>query len=338
MSLAELRAQAEIEENQEVTEEQAELDIDEPEQPETEAEEAEESEEAEEVDDFDFELDGEPDPEPKKPNATEALTYKLTKERKKRQKAQAEAEAKDSELDALRAELDSLKQAMTKPQSQPQVADINIEAPMPPDKWSAEINGDDRKYAQAFAEYNQKLMQWVEAKQAPQVQAKQQQSQYREVITKKAEALSADAAEFIQTHKIKQEVVIDAIDLARDEIDETTGQDGTFVMLMESLGKGGSKVGYHLGRNQTALEKVKSLLKNDPTGLKANSYLNDLKHQLKPKGRTISNAPEPDQPVKGDRGSVTAANLKKRYNTTEDITELQKIRKQARELGISLDD
>lgn len=330
MSLAELREMAEAEDQ--TVEEQAELDIDEPEteEAETEDESSTDEEAEEEAEDFELELEGE-EPEPKpKFNAEEALTHKLTKQRKRAQKA-------ESELETLKEELNQLKQAMTgqQPQAAQQVQQPMVEAPTPPDFYSAEINGDKSKYGQAFAKYLADYQRWDEAQKAPAIEAQQAQSKYQETIASKASKLSTDAAKFIQDNKIKANVVIDSIDLAKNDIDEAAGLDGAFVHLLDSLDDGAAKVAYHLGRNEAARDKLKSLIKNDPSGLKAVSYLTKLT-SLKPKA-SLSKAPEPDEPVKGNANTVSAERLKSMYDKETDLKKMVALKKQARSLGISLD-
>lgn len=331
MSLAELRALAETEDQ--TTEEQAELEIDEPEtevaEDETDAEALTDEEVEEESEDFELELEGEPEPKPKF-NAEEALTHKLTKQRKRAQKA-------ESEVETLREELNQLKQAMSgqQPQAAPVQPQVSAEMPEPPDFYSPEINGDKSKYSQAFAKYMADYQRWDEAQKAPAIQAQQQQTQYQETIANKASKLSTDAAKFIQDNKIKANVVIDSIELAKNDVDEAAGLDGAFVHLLDSLDDGAAKVAYHIGRNEAARDKLKSLIKSDPSGLKAVNYLTKLT-SLKPKA-SLSKAPEPDEPIKGDVGSVAASRWKSQYAKETDPAKMLALRRKARAAGVSLD-
>jgi len=330
MSLEELRALAEQEESQETTEVQEELELEAQDESEEEAETADaENEEPEELDELDLELEGEPEPKPKF-DAKAALTHKLTKQRKRAQKA-------ESEVDSLRKEIDQLKQAMNG-QAAPQAQTSQPAQTAPPeypDLWSAEINGDRVKHNEAMVKDTNELIAYNQTLAAPQQQAEKQQSDYQESIARKATLLSEDAVGFIQENKIKAEKVTDAIEVAKQDVDEAAGLDGAFVHLLGSLDDGAAKVAYHLGRNEAARDKLKSLIKNDPSGLKAVSYLTKLTN-LKPKTKVLSKAPDPDEPVKGNANSVTAERLQSMYDKETDMTKMVAMRKTARSMGINL--
>ncbi len=333
MNLAELRELAEAEENQEVNEDQSELDIESPDL-ELAEDEAETSTDGESAgsEDFELELESETEDKPKY-DAKSALTHKLSKQRKRAQRA-------ESEVETLREEINQLKQAMQAPQAASQPAQAKYSygssAPVPPDLYSSEIGGDQQKFAIAHSQYMSDWNQWQQAQLAPQVQAEQQQNEYRNNVAKKADSLGEKAEEFIQSNKIKPQLVVEAIEVAKDEIDETAGLDGAFVHLLDSVEGDTAKVAYHIGRNETARNKLKSLINSDPSGLKAVSYLTNLT-KLKPKTRVMSNAPAPDEPVKGDAGSVTAEQWRSRYNKETDPQKMLEMRRKARSAGISLD-
>jgi len=288
----------------------------------------------EESEDFELELEDEVNKKPKpKYTDTQALTHKLTKTRKRAQRAEGEA-------DALRERVDQLEKLVSEgasikaqePIAQNQVAN----PPQYPDLYSSEINGDRVKHNQAMARYTQDLIEYNQRVQEPRLEAERYQQKLKQDITNKALALSEDAASFIQGNKIKADVVIDAIESAKDEIDASAGMDGAFVHLLSSLDDGQAKVAYHLGRNEQARNRLKELIANDPSGLKAVNYLSKLT-SLKPKNRAMSKAPEPDEPIKGDAKSVSSSRLQSMYDKESDPQKMLAIRKKARSLGVSLD-
>lgn len=322
-TLEELRQQI-AEDDQEVIEaEQVEESSDEPE-----TAVAEEDAEADEVDDLDFELDESESStnQQKKPSPEEAILYKLTKEKKKRQATQTENE----ELKARLAELEARINGSTPPAKQPEPSVSLGDIPKAPVMYE---NGIDTPEKLSQAQW--KYMQEVEAYKSRQLAVEQQKQQAQEAMKKRQLSLAGDAAKFISEHKLNQDVAITTIQKATDEIDAIAG-DGAMATLLDYVGEGSSRVAYLLGRNETKLNELKNIMAQDKTGLKAVSYLTRLL-AVKPKTRVMSNAPEPDQPLKGDAASsATAKQLQKQYDEAKDEDELLSIRRKAREMGISL--
>lgn len=321
MSLEELRAQVEAEENQPEQEAEA-IELEET------AEESEGEAPAQEepdADDFELELAGEPEPQQQKPSAEEALIHKLTKERKK-------AKVVKDENDSLRQEIAELK-ALVKGVQQP-VPVSHAGQPKFPDLYDAGIDGDRSKYNDAVAKYLADLNQYNNRhSEADNAQAKHKQRV--EDLTKN---LAIRAAKFATDNKVNVDRVASALERATDEIDGSVGLHGALAYLLDSVGDGSERVAYYIGTNEAAMSQVKGMLKEDPNGLKAIAHMTRLAEKLKPKhSKQISKAPEPDQPLKGDQISGTSAkklqDLWDKAKTTEDM---MKIRKRARELGVDL--
>ena len=315
MSLEELRAMAEADEQV----------IDEPEveEPEIEEDPEPETEEPEETD-FELELEGEPEPDQqKKPSVEDALIHKLTKQKKR-------AQAAESEVETLKKELELLKQSISKPQS------TQAHAGMPkfPDLHDDGIDGDREKYDQAVKDY----LDAVNTFNNRHAEADKAKDDHAQRIAGMTRNLAVRTAKFVEEHKINVDRVASAIELAAADIDAVTGIDGAMAYLLDSVGDGSERVAYYIGTNEGARLKLKELLQEDRNGLKAIAHMTRLAEKLKPKtSREISKAPEPDKSIKGDTiATASAKKLQQLYDKESDISKLQKIRKRARELGIEL--
>lgn len=97
----------------------------------------------------------------------------------------------------------------------------------------------------------------------------------------------------------------------------------TFISKMQ--GEGSEKVWFHLGRNQTALSKLKETLISDPSGLDTMLYLGELKTRLTASPtKRVSRAPKPGSTLKGGDGSSAGANaLKKQYKAAVNSGDIQ---------------
>ena len=106
------------------------------------------------------------------------------------------------------------------------------------------------------------------------------------------------------------------------------------------LGEGSEKVLYFLGRNQTALDRFKSLLAEDKSGMRAMVYLGQQKERLTNVKQKRSSAPAPAPNVKGGlkNDSATERKLKKLYQQAHKKNNPQKAydaKQQAKKAGIN---
>jgi hypothetical protein len=328
MSLEDLRRQAEAEEaNAEEVEqpEEEEGEEAEGEEPEADAEESDTEQDTEEAsDDFELELDGEPEPGQQKPSPEEALVYKLTKQKQKTREYKSELEELKAEIAALKS--GSAPQAQPKPQQQ--------EEKYPPVPLLYE-NGVDTP-----EQYQKAYQKWVadcKAVDQRNSQRSETENQFKRQTEEVTRKLAERVGKFAVEHKIRDDKVISAIERATSEIDGATKIDGSLAYLLDAVGDGSERVAYYIGTNDNAMAKVKGLLQEDPTGLRASAYMARLVGQLKPNQRTkTSKAPPPDQPIKGDGSSASAKALQDRYTKTKDPQEMLKLRRKARELGVRL--
>lgn len=286
-------------------------------------------------DDFELALDGEPEPGQQKPDPEEALIHKLTKQRKRAQKAETTAESEKARADKLEAEIEALKAQIAGKQPAPQAAP----APAPnkfPDLYDRGIDGDAAKHAQAVAKWHDDRA----AQQAQQQQAEAMQRQREERLDNHRLDLAKRAAAFAKEHNISADRTADAIHRACDEVDASTGIDGSMIHLLSFVGDGGERAAYYLGTNETAMAAVKQALQEDPDGFKAMSLLTRYALKAKPKGRaTTSNAPPPDEALRGDSSSASAHDLQEKYDKAAndgDVAKARAIKKEALAKGVVL--
>ena len=331
MSLEELRAMAEKDEDAtEVVETESDetLELDDQKS----EEEVETTEE--ESEDFELELDepDEPASTEQKPSAKEAILHKMVKERKKRQAAQEEANDLKSEVDKLKAELAKVQNGGQEP-VKPQRREFMTKYP---DLWDPGIDGDREKLTRAVNQYlhDQRTMQAQQYQQHQQkVQAEQQR---RDAFQKMQDDTAERLAKFASENKVSAEKAGDALVTATDAIDTAYGQPGAMQLLLNNIGEGSEKVAYLLGTNEGARNRVVKALKDDPSGMRAVVLMTEFKTKIRSK--TISKAPEPDEALSGDgTGSSAVANaLQARYDKATDFDELRQIRKEAQAAGVTL--
>lgn len=336
MSLEDLRAQAEeVEEVQEAGQPEDELETEQPEDPEVESEEGGEPESAEESDDFELELEGEPEPDQQKYDPVEVLRHKLSRERKKKRQAREEADEKVKALEEQVKQLTQMLQGGHQPQ-QPAPQARNAAEPVFPDLYDDGINGDRQKYDAAVKRYFADMQSYQKRHQ----EAEQAQNQNREQFESMTKQLAERAAKFASENKVKVDVVADALDKATSEIDQATGIDGALAFLLDSVGDGSERVAYYIGTNANAMGKVKALLQQDPKGFKAIAEMTRMVERLKPKhSKRISKAPEPDQSLKGDGSTASAKQLQQMYDKASeksDMAKMREIKRQAEKVGVAL--
>lgn len=175
----------------------------------------------------------------------------------------------------------------------------------------------DEAYAEAMAEWkwNQKNAESQAEKAArnaerQRLERMQEISQgvdehYQRAVTLAEE--SGISAEMYQSadHRVRQ---------ALDEVFEGSG-DAITDALISNLGKGSERVFYNLGVNKTRLSELQSLLKADPTGIKAAVFLGELKRDLTAPKKRTSNAPKPAPQADGDATVTQSAKaLKSKYD------------------------
>ena len=313
----------------ETTEVQGELDVSE----DTSELETEEVEAVDEEKDFDFGLEDEPEPEKPKYSAQEALVHKLSLKNKKFKEAKTELEAANQRIAELEART-ATPQPVVEDQS-PQSLGDSYGYPPFPILYENGINTPEQFHS-AYAQREVDIRN-IEARRS---QDSSRTTQFEDVKRNRLTRLGEDADRFFETNKINPDRGSDYIANAAHEIDSATQTDGSFAQLLEAVGEGSAAIGYHLGSKSTkgiaALSKVKSMLKQDPGGLLALSYLKDLQRDLTPKNRTKVADIEPDEALLGGGNSLKASGLQRKYDEETDFTKLRAIQREAKSLGIEL--
>jgi len=332
MSLVDLAAQAEEEEIKQPEVEEETFELDDPEV--AEGEEGEEGE-APEADDenFELELEGKPEPNRQKYDPVEVLEHRLGRERKKRQAAKTETEELRAEIEQLKQSLSGGQKQQLAPQPQSNVAEPSI-----PDLYDTGIDGDRAKFDQAMKRWYRDFS----AYESRGSQAAKQQDDYTAQTRARTKALAERAAKFSKDHKVSVDRVADALDLATTEIDEATGIEGSLAFLLESVGEGSERVGYHIGtdKGKDELDRIKGLLSKDKTGMSAATYMARMVSRLTPKySKQISKAPDPDQPLKGDGSTPSSRKLQEAYDKASETSNMERMRelkRKAEQLGVKL--
>lgn len=325
MSLNELRAKAETEEQKVVAETAEPIAQDEPlDEGSSEDEGAEDD--AVLSDDFELELDGESEPDQQKPSAEAALIHKLTKQRHKRKEA-------EDEVAELRRKLEQYESGQAAaPQRQQQPQRTKHDYPPVPVLYEDGIDTKEQ-YTQAY----QRWMEECKAVDQRSAQADQQTEQQRKQLEEKSLNFAKRAAQFVKENKINPDRVVSAIERATSEIDAATKLEGALTHLLDSVGDGSERVAYYIGTNEGAMAKIKQVLADDPSGFRAIALMTRMATDLKPKhSAKTSRAPAPDEPLKGDGSPIAAKRLQEKYDKASSPTELYKLRKLAKEAGVKL--
>lgn len=95
------------------------------------------------------------------------------------------------------------------------------------------------------------------------------------------------------------------------------GQGDAFVDgLIHMIGPGSEKVLYKAGVSKAVLGKMVDLYKNDRSGLRLMAYIGELKAQYSAPAQRQTRAPDPVEPIQGDKSNTSSAakQLRKEYD------------------------
>lgn len=199
------------------------------------------------------------------------------------------------------------------------------------------------EFEEALSEYEQKMvdhrLQTANQKNAIQ----QMQLAAKAKLEEAVDDHYTRAAKLIQDNGIDTEVYQRADRTVREAIEVLMPGKGDFTtdQIISVLGEGSEKVMYFLGRNKNALNELKSLLVDDPTGLKATLYLGQQRERLLNNKQRLSKAPAPGKKVRGDATPNTAkakALLKKRKaaQAAGNLQLAYNIKKEAKAQGVDV--
>lgn len=246
-------------------------------------------------------------------------------------KLRGQIEEKDSVIEQLRREVEQLKQV--KP-----VAAVQTDMPRMP--RLSDFDYDEDRHAEALMQYQEQL---IERKLSNTLSSKQQEQEQERQISKITQAVESHyerAAKLIEQGLITEDKYAAADKRFRQELDSVTGAGDVIAdNIIARLGEGSEKVITHLGVNQNAMQKLKGMLVDDPTGLTAAVYLGQLNAQFNsPSANKLSKAPKPDGGLKGDKGGVSTVSsaILKQYKDAHksgDIAKAIQIKLKAKQNG-----
>lgn len=238
--------------------------------------------------------------------------------------------SRDDEIAQLKAKIESFEKATLSQQTPPQP----IRRPDDTDFDS------DAEYQEAVAKYDNDLItrkfnELDQQRQRERILAELKQSRAKAVDEhyQRAQKLVDEAGINPEVYHQSDLKVRQAINSIRPGVGNDIVDD-----MIDKLGEGSEKVLYYLGRNQTALDRFKSLFTEDPTGIRAILFLGQQKERLTAPKKIKSRARPPAPTAKGDSnmGNNVRA-LKKKYDDAhkkKDSQSAWKFRREARLAGI----
>lgn len=234
--------------------------------------------------------------------AAEELEDGKPKKLSTKAKLRFKVEEANQELDALRAENAALKRGAAPDKvtvaKRPRLNDFDsddlYEDAM--DKWEEE------KTTETF--------QTLETKR----DTTARQQQHQQALTNAVDAHYERAQELVTKHSINPEVYQKADATVRQSIEAVAPGMGEVIVnqLISLVGEGSEKVMYHLGVNKTALNDLRAILQDDPTGLKAAAFIGQKKAEITGPKHKLTSAPKPAAQIKGETVKETAS--KKAYD------------------------
>lgn len=310
LTLAELVAQAEAEDNpnaaataEENQESEQEEDFEE-----EESTEEEESDNDDESDDDKESKDDKPE-WAKTPDPKSFVPAKVHSELRKELRATKEADsALKAELDAARARLAELERGNER------VAPQSIKAPT-----LADCDFDDEVFAQKSAEYTNALVEQKLRERESKGSQEAEQARLKASIDSEVDKHYERAAELVKKGTVSADNFKAADQVVRRAMSEAINGDGDFVIdyMIANLGEGSEAVMFHLGVNPAALSKLKETMNADKSGMRAMAYLGGLaaKFSAAPIVKP-SNTPKPDKVLTGT-AKISPDNARKAYIKAE---------------------
>ena len=232
-----------------------------------------------------------------------------------KQKKKAATEKIEADLLALQEENKALKAGTFKPEA----------APARPTRTSFD---DDEAYFVEMEKYEDAMTSLRLKRQKFNETHVQQQAQYKEVTEKAVDSHYERAAKIVKDTGISPEVYQETDKQVRTAVDSVIPNMGDIVVdqMITTLGEGSEKVFYYLGRNHAALDRFKSLLIDDKSGMKAMVFLGQQKERLTSSGKQRSKAPAPS-PNLGNGGvnndSAGVKKAKKAYEVAHKKGDIQ---------------
>lgn len=247
-----------------------------------------------------------------------------------KRKLRARLEKKDSELDALKAEIEALKSQA------PKSAQAVGTKPVRSDFFGAD--DPDEAYLDALSDWKQENLKAEMLSATANKEAELRQQQMQQMTEKSVDQHYERAAQLAEKSGISAELYQSSDLQVRQAIESVMPGmgDAAADTLIASLGEGSERVFYNLGVNKSRLAELKNRLTEDPSGVRAAMYLGELKSELSPQRRKTS-APKPAPSLKGDEQVADKfASLKRKYNEAHkrgDTSAAFSARREARKAG-----
>lgn len=199
---------------------------------------------------------------------------------------------KQSELEALQAQLEELRSKSVMPQT----------SARPKREDFYDQDDPDDAYTEALADW--KIKDTLARQQAgnQQYEAQRKQLEAQQKISKDVDRHYERAAQLATASGISPELYQSSDLRVRNAIESVFPKMGDVIMeeLIASVGDGSEKVFYALGANSKRLEAFIDTMKNDPKGIKTAVHLGKLATELTAPARKKSNTPAPATTVQGD--------------------------------------
>lgn len=246
---------------------------------------------------------------------------------KMRSKLKAAISEKDSELQALKAEVEQLKSA---PKSAPDVKS------KPKREDFFESDDPDEAFFDAMTD-------WKLEQQALQQNSKAEQEainrKNQEFLKKQNEAVEdhyVRAAKLASENGIEPEVYNSADLKVRQAVEAVYPENGDAMTetLISMIGDDSEKVMYYLGRNKNKLLEFQNTLQSDTTGIKAAMMIGELKSQLTKPFKKKSNAPAPPPELKGDQSTGKSRSYLRKYENAKTPQERFDVKQEAKKAGV----
>lgn len=184
---------------------------------------------------------------------------------------------------------------------------------------------DESKYQAALVQYQQQTLEQKLAE----IEQKRLQEQRAKIVQQQLEQSVAEHYQRVETLGVSVDEFIPAEKTLRD-----TFGDVAIDQMIDAIGEGSEKVVYHLGLNQSERDKVAQLVQQDPSGLKAMTYLGRLAVKLSSEApqKKISQAPAADRPVSGGSTPNTGGAILKRLKQLDGMANRDQFREYKRKL------
>ena len=252
-----------------------------------------------------------------------------------KQKLKGKLADSNEELERLRKENETLKSGITT-QTSPTLKEL----PNRPKEVDFETI---QEHDEALVKYDDEMLQIRLDTANKKTELKNAQSRAKENLNQAVDAHYERASKLIQDNSIDTEVYKKSDLLVREAVEATRPGQGDIIVdqIIAIMGEGSEKVLYFLGRNKKALDKFKSLLVDDPSGLKTSLFLGQQKERLLTTKRKTSKAPPPGDDVHGDAAPSSSkgkAFLKRRTAAIKkgDIQAAYDAKKEAKVAGIDV--